>query len=217
MTTFFQQRARRLALAALVCGLWLGASGAAQAQDLARGEVVFGYCTQCHGEQGWGEPLSLAPAIAGLPVWFVEGQLNKFRSGLRGTHFDDIAGMRMRPMSLSVKSEEDVKHVAAYVASLPVRKPATTLMGGDPKRGAERYKVCISCHAADGTGNQALTGAPLANLNDWYLLRQLENFKTGVRGTNPKDMFATTMRPMAMQLDEQGMKDVIAYINSLAE
>ena len=68
----------------------------ASAQDAARGEELFTLCAQCHGENGAGNPVALAPAIAGLPEWFVTGQLQKFRSGGRGTHFDDISGMRMR-------------------------------------------------------------------------------------------------------------------------
>src|SRR5439155_25568341 len=68
----------------------------ALAQDAARGKVLFSLCAQCHGSDASGNPVTLAPAIAGLPAWFVTGQLKKFRAGGRGTHFDDISGMRMR-------------------------------------------------------------------------------------------------------------------------
>ena len=57
---------------------------------------------------------------------------------------------------------------------------------------------------------------PLAGTSDWYQLTALQKFKAGVRG-GPKDPTGATMRGMAMQLpDEQSMRDVIAYIATLA-
>ena len=58
------------------------APGASRADE--RGAALFGLCAQCHGEQGEGNQVFGAPAIAGLPLWFVQSQLQKFRSGLRG-------------------------------------------------------------------------------------------------------------------------------------
>ena len=76
--------------------------------------------------------------------------------------------------------------------------------------------TCIACHGADGNGNQALNAPSLIGLQDWYILRQLNNFKGGVRGTHPQDVYGQTMRPMSMILpDEKAMKDVTAYILSL--
>jgi cytochrome c553 len=62
-------------------------------------------------------------------------------------------------------------------------------------------------------------GAPdIRFTGDWYLLAQLKKFKSGQRGTNPKDIKGATMRPMAMTLaNEQAMKDVVAYIMTLAK
>jgi cytochrome c553 len=205
-------------LAAALLALAALAAGAARsaADPLARGRQLYQLCTQCHGEQGEGNPLALAPAIAGLPEWYALNQLKGFRAGYRGTHFDDIPGMRMRPMSLTLQSDADVQAVAAYVASLPAAKPASTLQGGDATRGQALYGPCIACHGVDGGGNQALNGPPLNQMSDWYLLTQLQHFKAGVRGTKPGDNNGMLMRPMSMTLtDEQAMKDVIAYIATL--
>jgi cytochrome c553 len=172
---------------------------------------------QCHGPDGGGDPASLAPAIAGLDEWYLKAQLAKFRSGARGTHPDDLAGMRMRPMSLSLQDDEEIAAVAAYVASLPPVPPAGTLQGGDAARGQALYAPCAACHGPDGAGIQPLNGAPLRGSNDWYLLRQMHNFRTGIRGTNPKDASGALMRPMSMTLaDEQAILDVIAYITTLS-
>ena len=182
-----------------------------------RGEQLFQLCAQCHGPEGAGDQLALAPAIGGMDLWFLKAQLGKFRSGARGMHFDDIAGMRMRPMALSLLNDENVAAVAAYVASLPRTHPKPTLEGGDAARGQALYAPCAACHGADGMGIEALNGAPLRGSTDWYLLRQIQNFRTGVRGTKPGDASGALMRPMSMTLpDDQAIKDVIAYITTLS-
>jgi cytochrome c553 len=202
-------------LIAVVAGL----SAPAQAQNAERGQELFQLCATCHGAQGEGNEMFLAPAIGGMPLWYLEGQLSKFREGGRGTHFDDIQGMRMRPMARSLRSKhgDDLKDVAAYVAALPIVKPAPTLSGGDATRGATHYLVCQACHGAAGEGVQATNGPPLANQSDWYLLSSIQRFKSGVRGSNPADANGAVMRGMAAILqDEQAMKDVIAHVTSLA-
>jgi cytochrome c553 len=207
--------ASRAFLLALVLVVALPAAQAF-AQDAARGKDLFALCAQCHGDRAEGNPETLAPSIAGLPQWFVVGQLQKFRSGGRGTHFDDISGMRMRPMSMWLRSDEDVANVAAYVASLPRVNPAPTLTGGDAESGKQKYMPCIACHGMNGEGNLNLNAPPLAGGSDWYLLTSLQKFKAGVRGTNPKDTTGMLMRPMSMTLaDDQAMRDVLAYIATL--
>jgi len=181
------------------------------------GRVVYdNYCVPCHGNTGSGNEGVGAPSIAGLPEWYVQGQLHKFRDGIRGTHVDDIFGMKMRPMAMSLASDTQVDAVAAHISMMPPQRQPDTLQGGDASRGAVTFVTCASCHGADASGNQALGAPPLHYADDWYLLRQLHNFQGGLRGANPKDATGATMRPMAMTLaDEQAMKDVIAYIRSL--
>jgi cytochrome c553 len=185
----------------------------AHAEDNARGAELFELCVQCHGDAGEGNHLALAPNIAGLPEWYVLGQLQNFKSGARGTHPEDVGGLRMYPMSLTLKTEEDQKAIAAFVAALPPTKPEPTLAGGDPARGAQLYAICQTCHGPDGGGNQAMGSPRIAGQADWYMLSSLQKFKAGTRGTYPN---AAVMRGMAGTLvDEQAMKDVIAHIMSL--
>jgi cytochrome c553 len=209
---------KRAAFAAALALGGIAPAGAARAEDAARGKHLFQLCQQCHGADGGGNALALAPSIAGLERWYVERQLFKFRDGVRGTHFDDIAGMRMRPMARMLRHDEDLKAVAAYVASLPPVKPLPTIEGGDAARGQTFYATCTACHGPEGKGNETLQAPALNHANDWYLVRQLQNYKQGVRGTNPKDQQGPLMRPMAMTLpDEQALKDVAAYIGTLSK
>lgn len=178
-----------------------------------RGAELFQLCAQCHGKAGEGHEAFGAPAIAGLPFWYVQSQLHKFRLGTRGKHFDDKEGMRMRPMSLTLRTEEDLDAVANHVAAMPKAHAAPTLEGGDAGRGATGYAVCASCHGQKGEGSQEQSAPPLVGASDWYMLTSLQKFKDGVRGGDMNDMSAVMMRPMAMQLaDQQAMKDVLAHI-----
>jgi cytochrome c553 len=197
----------------------LSAGAAAPAQDLERGEQLYVLCKQCHGTEGAGNAEALAPAIAGLPDWYVTTQLQTFRSGARGTHPDDVAGIRMYPMARWLESDADVEAVAAYVASLAPARPEPVLEGGDPARGAQTYQgVCIACHGPQGLGNQAMGSPSLLNSSDWYLLSSLKKFKSGVRAGSPQNPNSVLMRGFAAQLaDEQAMKDVIAYVLTLRD
>jgi len=194
-------------------------AGEAEEADLERGEKLYDLCVQCHGQDGGGMEMALAPAIAGLERWYVEAQLEKFQKGYRGGHFEDIAGMRMRPMSRWLDADgeghDDRRDVSAYVATLPPANPERTLEG-DPERGKNYYAPCTACHGPQGKGNQVLNAPGLVHSSDWYLVRSLEKYKQGVRGWNPEDATAQVMRGMAQSLpDEQAMKDVVAYIMSL--
>lgn len=185
------------------------------AADLASGEASFQICRTCHGSQGEGQLPLNAPNLTGQPTWYLERQLNNYKQGIRGTHAKDTYGSQMRPMSMTLATDNDVKNVAAYIASLPVQKAAKTL-GGDANKGKALYTVCATCHGQKAEGMKALNSPQLANLQDWYMLRQLKNFKEGVRGSHPKDIYGSQMRPMSMTLaNEQAMKDVAAYINGL--
>jgi cytochrome c553 len=47
----------------------------------------------------------------------------------------------------------------------------------------------------------------------WYLIRQLESFRNGLRGTQPGDTLGMQMAAMARMLpDEQAVHDVVAFI-----
>jgi cytochrome c oxidase subunit II len=191
-------------------GCRLGATDAA-----TRGHEVFETCVPCHNADGSGNPAFGAPNIAGMKEWYVEEQLEDFRSGVRGAHFSDVEGIRMRPMALSLTSEADIKDVAHYVETLPPVRHASSLPG-DPKAGEALYATCGACHGDTGAGNQDLKAPRIAGVDDWYLATELRKFRSGVRGTSPKDTGGRLMRPMARGLaGEDAIRNVIAYTETL--
>jgi cytochrome c oxidase subunit 2 len=191
-------------------GCRLGTTDAA-----TRGQEVFETCDPCHNADGSGNPEIGAPNIAGMKAWYVERELEKFRAGVRGMHFSDVEGMRMRPMALSLTSEDDVKAVSHYVETLaPVRHASS--LPGDPKAGEALYATCGACHGDSGAGNQDLSAPRIAGVDDWYLATELRKFRSGVRGTSPKDREGRLMRPMARTLaDEDAIRNVVAYVETL--
>ena len=191
---------------------------AAQAQDIEAGKKTWdSVCVACHGANGEGNKAMNAPANGGQEAWYVARQLKNFKEGIRGTHEKDSFGAQMRPMAMTLADDDAINNVAAYLESLPVPTAPATIEG-DAEKGKSLYGVCVACHGANGEGNKALNAPRLAGQHDWYLARQVANFRDGVRGSDPKDIYGQQMRPMSMTLtSEEAINDVIAYINTLAK
>ena len=193
----------------------MAAACAAPPVGMELGAELFETCAPCHGATGAGDPAIQAPAIAGLPQWYIEAQLQGFQAGWRGKHAEDLPGLRMRPMAITLNREGDIPSVAEYVASLPAPFPPSTLHGNAGAGAAQYEQVCVACHGPDGRGNELLRSPPIVQLHDWYLVQELQNFKIGARGTHPADTWGTTMRVNSILLSDQAMQDVIAYVQTL--
>lgn len=182
---------------------------------MARGAELFETCQPCHGPQAAGNPDIQAPAIAGLPQWYIEAQLHGFQQGFRGKHPDDLAALRMRPMAVTLNRDGDIESVAQYVSSLEPHYPESTLRG-NAGAGASQYEaVCTACHGPSGLGDELLHAPPIVQLPDWYLVQELQNFRVGARGADPADTWGITMRAQSLALTDQGMADLIAYVQTL--
>lgn len=177
------------------------------------------HCAGCHGGNAGGDRAQAAPPLAGIENWYAQTQLQKFHAGVRGTHFRDANGISMRAalafLGTEPQPERPISHLGHYLASLErTEQPAT--VEGDPEKGAQYYATCASCHGADGQGNRELNAPALANQADWYLLTQLENYRSGARGADPRDPVGQQMATFANTLpNEQALRDVIAYIRTL--
>lgn len=89
---------------------------------------------------------------------------------------------------------------------------------GNAVIGKPLYATCAACHGAQGEGNSLLHAPRLGGQNDWYLKRQLQYYKQGIRGTHDKDVFGKMMAPMAATLaDDAAMDNVVAYIKTLPD
>lgn len=185
------------------------------AADPAAGAAQYAVCTACHGPSGEGNQGLNAPRIGGQSAWYIRRQLHNFRDGLRGTHAEDIYGAQMRAFAGMLPDDTAIRNVAAYIESLPAQKTEAQV-AGDAHRGHALYTSCAACHGPDGQGRWALNAPRLADMSDWYLVRQLQNFQQGVRGAHRRDYYGWQMTAMSKVLkDEQAIDDLVAYINTL--
>jgi cytochrome c553 len=74
----------------------------------------------------------------------------------------------------------------------------------------DRY--CTTCHGVEGLGNIAIEAPRLAGMEAWYLKRQLENFRAGIRGKHGEDLQGNAMRPMAAKLSDESITDIVDWI-----
>jgi cytochrome c oxidase subunit 2 len=185
------------------------------AGDPAAGQARYAVCAGCHGAQGEGNAAMNAPKLAGLGDWYLKRQLMNYKQGARGAHEKDTYGKIMAPMAATLPDEKAIDDVAAYIMTLPEQSAGSTVKG-DVRSGRSRYAVCTACHGADGRGIASMNAPRLQGMSDWYLERQLKNFRDGIRGAHSQDLYGSQMALLAAILsDDQAISDVVAYINSL--
>lgn len=118
--------------------------------------------------------------------------------------------------NLSIGVRIGVALGAALVAALAAAGPARA---ADEARAAQIFQLCVQCHGSDGGGNEAYMAPNLTGLPEWYLLGQLKNFHSGLRGLHPDDVAGLRMYPMARtftgETAEAEMQAIAAYIAKL--
>ena len=182
--------------------------------DASAGKALYQVCSACHGIEGEGNQTLNAPKISGQEDWYIKRQLAYFKHGIRGANKQDIYGQQMAPMAATLVDETAINNIAAYIQTLP-DKPATPTVSGDVKNGRDLYTTCGVCHGKQGQGRWAVNAPRIAGMDDWYLVRQLQNFKNGIRGAHPQDRTGRQMESMVLSLNDEKMHDLAAYINSL--
>lgn len=200
------------------------------------GEELFAACALCHGTTAQGSKRRDAPALAGLEPWYLERQMHNFRNGLRGTRYEDIPGQVMYYSVGLFRNEETIKSLAQYISTFEPGLPLDgnqiserpyvwdspyagldPAISGDAEAGKTTYtSICVVCHGADGSGNEALGAGNIRYLSDDYMIRQLQYFRDGIRGAHPDDTLGQQMAAMSKVLaGDQGIADVVAYISGL--
>ena len=83
-------------------------------------------------------------------------------------------------------------------------------------RTSQQFKLCVSCHGPNGSGDQSVAAPTIAGLPAWYVEIQLKKFIDGSRGGHPKDIIGMRMRPMARTLKtEEDIKAMSEYVAKL--
>lgn len=185
--------------------------------DPVRGQAYYTACVACHGLNGEGYFAMHAPSLTVLDQDYLIRQLRNFQHKVRGGP-QDFYGWMMNGRAIALSSDRAIRDVSAYINRLPDKTDVGgQRVSGSSRNGKKIYKKnCATCHGESGLGVVSMSGPRLAGLQDWYLVEQLNKFRSGIRGANQKDSYGKQMRPFAQSLkDEKSVKDVAAYITSL--
>ena len=130
---------------------------------------------------------------------------------------EELCGIAHHAMRSLVVVENQVNY-DAWIETLPTFAETMAAAPGDPAAGAPLYAACGACHGAQGEGIKLLNSPKLSGQEDWYLKRQIMNYKTGRRGTHQDDLFGGQMAPFVATLfDEAAIDNVVAYIGTLPD
>lgn len=199
----------------LACG-----SAGVMAND-AQGNIEAGLaksqtCVACHGADG-NSQITNYPKIAGQHPRYLEKQLKEFKLGMETNgsqgRYDPVMGGMALPLS-----EQDMRDLAAYYASLPMSENNTPedvvevgkvlYTAGDEERG---LVACIACHGPRGNGT-SLSGFPkISGQHAEYNKLQLTKFKSGERNNDLNGM----MHDIAKKLTDAEIDALSKYVGGL--
>ena len=174
-------------------------------EDIQAGRKLFlSNCATCHGLDA--EGLKNAPSLIGVGAAAVDFQVGTGRMPLQ-------ASGPQAPKSQRLLTDEEIKQLAAYVASLAPGPDTPTgdqvEPNGNAGRGALIFRTnCAMCHNSAGKGGALTRGKYAPTL-------------TGVTGTHIYEAMVTGPQSMPVfndnTLDPQSKKDIITYLTTVNE
>ena len=172
-------------------------------REFLQASITAGVSMGVAGSAAAAQPQPAAPAERKLDLLILGG------TSFLGPHVVEAALARGHTMTLFNRGRTN-----------PHLFPKLEKLRGDrdPRKGEALYVICKACHGPDGAGIRAMNAPRLKGTSDWYLLTTLEKFKAGIRGGVGSSPNSVLMRGMALSLaDEQAIKDVIAYVQTLGD
>jgi cytochrome c553 len=166
-------------------------------------------CQACHGANGnsanpeW-------PSLAGLGADYIADQLKNFKETKRNNPV-------MMPNAAAL-SPDDMADLGAYFDS-----QANTGLEADPsywQAGEKLYRAgdkargipaCAACHGPTGRGNEPAKFPALRGQHSVYVVKQLNDYSSGVRATGPNGIMPT----IAKRLTPDDMRNLASYLQGL--
>jgi cytochrome c553 len=185
--------------------------------DAARGTAKAAVCSACHGPNGNSTSPDW-PRLAGQSAVYIVEQLRLFRAGVRDNPV-------MKPVA-STLSDQDINDLAVYYEA-----QTPTGLEADPSfwragealylRGDRAHDVpaCVACHGPVGRGNLAAGYPALRAQQSVYVVKQLNDYKSGGRYTGANAAGASRngamMFTIAARLTPEQMRDVASYVQGM--
>lgn len=169
--------------------------------ELGDASRSIGACIGCHGAEGHSDVL-IYPNLANQHAEYIAKQLTHFKN-------KDRVDFAMNQFAAAL-TDNEIADIAAYfadpaaVANVAAKKVMPAAVITDAViAGQAKAAVCASCHGADGNSPVAIY-PKLAGQSASYIVKQLQEFKSGVR----KD---PVMAGMVAALSEQDMAELGAF------
>jgi cytochrome c553 len=199
-------------LAATMSGAMASTAGTAAgsaAGNPATGATKAVVCQACHGANGnsvnpeW-------PSLAGLGADYIADQLKNFKESKRNNPI-------MMPNAMAL-SPEDMADLGAYFDS-----QVNTGLEADPsywQAGQKLYRAgdnargipaCMACHGPTGLGNEPAKFPALRGQHSVYVVKQLNDYASGARGTGPNGI----MQTIAKRLSPDDIRNVASFLQGL--
>jgi len=182
--------------------------------DAKAGKAKSELCHGCHGVDGMSIDPTTFPNLAGQYAGYIFKQVQDFQLGNRQ---DDT----MSAMAGMVTSKEDLRDIAVYFQSQKKMKgkPTNSALS---KQGAKIFKDgvpksgvygCVNCHGKNGKGKGATVSLfpVIGGQTKAYLVKQLNDLKSGKRKNDPAGMMAD----IAKKLSDKDIQAVAEYLSGL--
>ncbi|NOX93069.1 MAG: cytochrome c4 [Gammaproteobacteria bacterium] len=172
--------------------------------DVSKGQLKSAACQGCHGPDGnsfspdW-------PSLAGQNANYLSGQIRDFQSGAR-------QDPTMQSMVTGL-TEQDIADIAAYFGAQKVKTDAASnsAVGKKLYMGGNRYThlpACAGCHGPNGAGNGPGAIPGLAGQKPGYVIKTMQDFKTGARSNDRNQI----MQDIAAKMTEKEIEAVAQFL-----
>src|SRR5580698_4302279 len=195
-------------LAATISGVVVSNS-ALPAGSVEAGATKAVVCQACHGANG-NSANPQWPSLAGLGADYIAEQLKNFKDNKRSNPV-------MAPNAASL-SADDMADLGAYFASLPntglEADPSYWQAGEKLYRGGDAARAipaCMACHGPTGRGNEPAKFPSLRGQQSVYVVKQLNDYASGVRTTGPNGVMET----IAKRLSAEDIRNLASYLQGI--
>lgn len=192
----------------------LAAGGAAPHGDPEAGKAQAIVCGSCHGQDGLSILDPTYAKLAGQNEKYLFNQLKMIQSNERN--------IVLMTGQLNGKSEQDLRNLAAYYASMPGGGGEAELTPTQLERAEEIYRggladrgvaACAACHGPRGSGNQFAGFPVVSGQSAAYIKNQLTAYREGKRATD--EGLGGMMRGVASGLTDGDIDLLSQYLQGL--
>ena len=189
-------------------------------------ELTIQGCESCHSDQHnqSAELSSIAPVLNGMSDWYIEQQQANFQSGKRAIDGPDQQKIKQAHSAEAIKGEA-LSLVADHYDELEIRFSQLALTAvhtqtdhtPDLNNGEALFEdQCASCHTSM-IGRFLSDGPEITHLEAPYLLKELQDMKSGQRQFQEETKHHRKMVQRLKEMSTQDLIDIVSYINKNAQ